>query len=29
MDVQKFFPEIEYIRFMETFKAEPKPEAKP
>jgi peptidylprolyl isomerase len=28
MDVQKFFPEIEATRFVETFKAEPKSEAK-
>jgi peptidylprolyl isomerase len=28
MDIQKFFPEIECVRFMETFKAEPKPETK-
>jgi len=29
MDIQKFFPEIECVRFLETFKAEPKPETKP
>ncbi len=29
MDVQKFFPEITCVKFVETFKAEPKPEAKP
>jgi peptidylprolyl isomerase len=28
MDVQKFFPETTAIKFIETFKAEPKPEAK-
>jgi peptidylprolyl isomerase len=28
MDVQKFFPEIAAIKFIETFKAEPKPETK-
>jgi peptidylprolyl isomerase len=29
MDVQKFFPELAAIKFVETFKAEPKPETKP
>jgi FKBP-type peptidyl-prolyl cis-trans isomerase 2 len=29
MDVQKFFPELATIKFIETFKAEPKPETKP
>jgi peptidylprolyl isomerase len=33
MDVQKFFPDITVVKFVETFKAEPKPtpatEAKP
>jgi peptidylprolyl isomerase len=28
MDVQKFFPEIAAVKFVETFKAEPKPETK-
>jgi FKBP-type peptidyl-prolyl cis-trans isomerase 2 len=28
MDVQKFFPEIAAVKFVETFKAEPKPEKK-
>lgn len=28
MDVQKFFPDIAAVKFVETFKAEPKPEAK-
>jgi hypothetical protein len=28
MDVQKFFPELTAIKFVETFKAEPKPETK-
>jgi peptidylprolyl isomerase len=28
IDVQKFFPDIAAIKFVETFKAEPKPEAK-
>ena len=28
MDVQKFFPELAAVKFVETFKAEPKPEAK-
>jgi peptidylprolyl isomerase len=28
VDVQKFFPDIAAIKFVETFKAEPKPEAK-
>ena len=28
LDVQKYFPEITIVRFVETFKAEPKPEAK-
>jgi len=29
MDVQRFLPEIAEIRFVETFKSEPKPEVKP
>ncbi|MCW4047648.1 MAG: peptidylprolyl isomerase [Candidatus Bathyarchaeota archaeon] len=29
MDVQKFLPEFSEIRFVETFKSEPKPEPKP
>jgi peptidylprolyl isomerase len=29
MDVQKFFPEVTAVKFVETFKAEPKPETKP
>jgi peptidylprolyl isomerase len=29
MDVQKFFPNLDTVRFVEAFKAEPKPEAKP
>ena len=29
MDIQKFFPDIACIKFVETFKAEPKTEAKP
>lgn len=29
MDVQKFFPNIIAVKFVETFKAEPKPETKP
>jgi peptidylprolyl isomerase len=29
MDIQKFFPDIACIKFVETFKAEPKPEVKP
>jgi FKBP-type peptidyl-prolyl cis-trans isomerase 2 len=29
MDIQKFFPDIACIKFMEIFKAEPKPEIKP
>ncbi|MBT0159411.1 peptidylprolyl isomerase [Candidatus Bathyarchaeota archaeon A05DMB-2] len=29
MDVQKFLPELDEIRFVETFKSEPKPETKP
>jgi peptidylprolyl isomerase len=29
MDIQKFFPEVASVKFVEVFKAEPKPEAKP
>jgi FKBP-type peptidyl-prolyl cis-trans isomerase 2 len=29
MDVQKYFPDITCVKFIETFKAEPKPEPKP
>ncbi len=29
IDVQKFFPDTALVKFVETFKAEPKPEAKP
>ena len=29
IDIQKYFPDIACIKFVETFKAEPKPEAKP
>jgi len=29
MDLQKFFPDVACARFVETFKAEPKPESKP
>jgi FKBP-type peptidyl-prolyl cis-trans isomerase 2 len=29
MDLQKFFPDVACVRFVETFKAEPKPESKP
>jgi peptidylprolyl isomerase len=29
MDIQKFFPNLGTVRFVEVFKAEPKPEAKP
>src|SRR3990170_2341768 len=29
LDVQKFFPDVACARFVETFKAEPKPESKP
>jgi peptidylprolyl isomerase len=29
MDVQKFFPDIALVKFVEIFKAEPKPETKP
>jgi hypothetical protein len=28
MDMQKFFPDIAAVKFVETFKAEPKPETK-
>jgi hypothetical protein len=28
MDVQKFLPEMTEIKFVETFKSEPKPETK-
>jgi peptidylprolyl isomerase len=29
MEIQKFFPEVASVKFVEVFKAEPKPEAKP
>jgi peptidylprolyl isomerase len=29
MDIQKYFPEMTCVKFVEIFKAEPKPEAKP
>jgi FKBP-type peptidyl-prolyl cis-trans isomerase SlyD len=29
LDIQKYFPELECVKFVETFKVEPKPEAKP
>ncbi len=29
MDVQRFLPELSEIKFVETFKSEPKPAAKP